>query len=107
GEQFDPALALYYNRARYLNTTTGRFWTADTYGGDPQAPLSLHKYLYDSANPVNRIDPTGNDDIAELMTAAAISVTLSTLSNVLITGVFLGAAMPPDTRVDALTISAH
>jgi len=41
------------------------------------------------------------------MTAAAISVTLSTLSNVLITGVFLGAAMPPDTRVDALTISAH
>ena len=27
GEQFDPDLNLYYNRARYLNTTTGRFWS--------------------------------------------------------------------------------
>ena len=25
GEQYDPALGLYYNRARYLNTITGRF----------------------------------------------------------------------------------
>jgi len=27
GEQFDPDLGLYYNRARYLSTNTGRFWT--------------------------------------------------------------------------------
>jgi|SRR5579872_572165 len=27
GEQFDPDLNLYYNRARYLNVSTGRFWS--------------------------------------------------------------------------------
>src|SRR5260370_44741 len=31
GEQFDPDLGLYYNRARYLNTTTGRFWPRDSF----------------------------------------------------------------------------
>jgi len=29
GEQFDPDLGLYYNRARYLNVTTARFWAMD------------------------------------------------------------------------------
>ena len=28
GEQFDPDLNLYYNRARYLNVSTGRFWSS-------------------------------------------------------------------------------
>jgi RHS repeat-associated protein len=31
GEQFDPDLGLYYNRARYLNTSTGRFWSMDSF----------------------------------------------------------------------------
>jgi RHS repeat-associated protein len=34
GEQFDPDLGLYYNRARYLNTSTGRFWDMDSYEGE-------------------------------------------------------------------------
>jgi len=62
GEQFDPDLSLYYNRARYLNTSTGRFWTMDAFEGDLNAPASLHKYSYTSADPVNRIDPLGNED---------------------------------------------
>ena len=33
GEQFDPDLNLYYNRARYLNVSTGRFWSMDTVRG--------------------------------------------------------------------------
>src|SRR5437868_4163073 len=41
GEQFDPDLHLYYNRARYLNTSTGRFWSMDSYEGDQQSPASL------------------------------------------------------------------
>ncbi len=62
GEQFDPDLNLYYNRARYLNVSTGRFWNMDTYEGDAFAPISLHKYLYASSDPVNRIDPEGQED---------------------------------------------
>jgi len=59
GQQFDPELGLYYNRARYLNTDTGRFWTSDTYTGNNEDPLSLHKYLYANADPVDGIDPSG------------------------------------------------
>src|SRR5438876_3967644 len=45
GEQFDPELNLYYNRARYLNVSTGRFWSMDTFEGTSSDPTSLHKYL--------------------------------------------------------------
>jgi RHS repeat-associated protein len=60
GEQYDPQLKLYYNRARYLNPDTGRFWTMDTFVGDNEDPLSLHKYLYCQGNPVNGSDPLGH-----------------------------------------------
>ena len=59
GEQFDSSLGLCYLRARYLNAGTGRFWTRDTHPGNNQEPLSLHRYLYVSADPVNRVDPSG------------------------------------------------
>jgi RHS repeat-associated protein len=75
GEQFDPDLNLYYNRARYLSVSTGRFWTMDTFEGRSEDPLSLHKYLYTGANPVNRIDPKGKDFI-DSIGAVALSVTL-------------------------------
>lgn len=39
GEQYDPALGLYYNRARYLNTNTGRFWSMDTNEGMRSPPF--------------------------------------------------------------------
>ena len=53
GEQFDPDLALYYNRARYLNTSTGRFWSMDPKRELPRRPNTLHRYRYVSADPVN------------------------------------------------------
>jgi RHS repeat-associated protein len=73
GEQFDPDLNLYFNRARYLNTSTGRFWNMDSFEGDQFAPVSLHKYLYASADPVDRIDPNGHEDIASLSVSEGIS----------------------------------
>src|SRR5207244_2978163 len=57
GEQWDPDLGLYYLRARYYHPYSGRFWTADTFLGDEVDPLSLHKYVYCAADPVNRVDP--------------------------------------------------
>ena len=59
GEQFDPHLGFYYLRARYLNTGTGRFWTRDSWEGNQSDPISLHKYLYCHADPVNGTDPSG------------------------------------------------
>jgi RHS repeat-associated protein len=56
GEQFDSNLNLYYNRARFFNTSTGRFINMDSADGEGTDPLSLHKYLYTAADPVNGID---------------------------------------------------
>ena len=72
GEQYDPALNLYFNRARYLNTTTGRFWSMDSYEGDDRDPASLHKYLYTKDDPVDGVDPSGNDDISNTINAMAV-----------------------------------
>jgi RHS repeat-associated protein len=77
GEQFDPDLHLYYNRARYLNTSTGRFWSMDMHEGDDEDPTSLHKFGYAGADPVDALDRSGNDfDIGSVIGAAGIGVTL-------------------------------
>lgn len=49
----------------------------DAYEGEQEDPLSLHKYLYCSANPVNGIDPSGHDDLVELMTTITEELTLA------------------------------
>jgi RHS repeat-associated protein len=59
GEQIDPDLGMYFLRARYLNQEKGRFWNQDTYEGNNEEPLSLHKYLYTHDDPVNNVDPSG------------------------------------------------
>jgi RHS repeat-associated protein len=80
GEQFDPDLGLYYNRARYLNAGTGRFWTMDSYEGDLNEPLSLHKYLYANSNPANLIDPSGYFSLSELAGTINLYTNLIVLS---------------------------
>ena len=62
GQQYDSDLGMYLNRARYLNAGTGRFWTMDSFEGDDEDPLSLHKYLYCQGNPIMGIDPSGQAD---------------------------------------------
>jgi RHS repeat-associated protein len=59
GERYDPALGLYDGRARYFNTTTGRFWSMDTDEGNDEDPRSLHKYLYVGDSPIDYADPSG------------------------------------------------
>jgi RHS repeat-associated protein len=82
GEQYDPELGMQYLRARYMNQETGRFWTQDTYEGVGSDPVSLHKYLYASADPVNNIDPTGNFSIGDMSAAMGIHGTLSGMSTI-------------------------
>jgi RHS repeat-associated protein len=91
GEQFDPDLNLYYNRVRYLNSNTGRFWSMDTFEGDDESPLSLHKYLYASADPVDRQDPSGHESLAEISVGVAITSVLSGAAAKAYTGTWRGA----------------
>ena len=60
-----------YNRARYMDPGTGRFWSRDTYAGNNEDSLSLHKYLYAQCDPVDHIDPSGHD-IGDLLAIADI-----------------------------------
>ena len=65
-------------RAPYLNPTIGRFWTMDTYEGNQSDPLSLHKYLYCHANPINGTDPSGHEfNLTGMQIATAISITIN------------------------------
>ncbi len=58
-ERFDADLGLYHLRARYYNMDRGRFMSVDPFPGYIEEPVSLHKYLYVNADPVNFIDPLG------------------------------------------------
>ena len=47
GEQFDSTTGLYYLRARYMDTSTGRFISMDSCSGSIDGPVLLHKQFYD------------------------------------------------------------
>jgi hypothetical protein len=49
------------------NPLTGRFETMDPAEGNILNPATLHKYVYAASNPVNRIDPTGQADLLEVV----------------------------------------
>ena len=77
GEQFDGDLGQYYLRQRYYEQGIGRFTRRDTYEGRIGEPLTLHKYLYANADPVNGIDPSGFVTLAEISAARSIRNTLA------------------------------
>ena len=77
GEQFDENLDQYYLRQRYYNPSIGRFTRRDTYEGDNFEPITLHKYLYANANPINGIDPSGLFTLTEINAATEIANTLN------------------------------
>jgi RHS repeat-associated protein len=80
GEQFDPVLGDYYNRARYYDPEIGRFTQRDTWEGNNAFPISLHKYIYANENPILWTDPTGMTSLGDISAANAIFDNLVTLS---------------------------
>jgi RHS repeat-associated protein len=81
GQQYDRDLGLYFNRARYFSSGTGRFWTLDNSEGTRGDPLTLHKYLYCQNNAVTGIDPGGNEgDFISTLGAGILSAGLSAMS---------------------------
>jgi len=65
GEQFDPNVGFYYLRARYYDQGSGRFITTDPEQGSIFDPVSLHRYLYANANPIDNRDPSGRLTLIE------------------------------------------
>lgn len=80
GEQFDSDLGLYYLRARYMNQSSGRFWTMDQFEGLRYDPASIHKYLYVAADPVNKLDPSGLETLVTTLGSLNIYTTIQALA---------------------------
>jgi RHS repeat-associated protein len=82
GEQIDPNTGNYYLRARYYNPGSGRFLSMDSFNGNAQEPITLHKYLYGNADPVNMVDPSGYFSLGSFSVGNSVSGILSTMSRV-------------------------
>ncbi len=67
GEQYEPEANLIYLRNRYYDPNTGRFVSKDIIEGAIQKPQTSNPYPYCTNNPVNSIDPSGNDAIEGLL----------------------------------------
>jgi RHS repeat-associated protein len=80
GEQWDADLGMYFLRARYLNTHTGRFHSQDIYEGGSYDPISLHKFTYASNNPVMYRDPSGNITLTETSLVQSINTALDKIT---------------------------
>jgi len=83
GEYYDNNMSNYYLRARWYDTTTGRFNRTDPWSGNRRDPQSLHKYLYCHANPINSVDPTGK---FSSLTGITISIAILSITAGLISG---------------------
>jgi RHS repeat-associated protein len=64
-EELDLDLGAINVRARQYAPGTGRFLTIDPVMGDWSRPLTLNRYLYANADPVNGIDPLGTTTLFE------------------------------------------
>lgn len=71
-QRFDPVLKMYDLRQREYDPANMRFTQHDPWTGSIDDPMSLHRYLYCNANPINSIDPTGCESIPSLMTSFSI-----------------------------------
>ena len=61
GYVYDRETGLYYLQSRYYNPEIGRFINADAYISTGQGILGNNMFAYCGNNPVNRIDPTGEN----------------------------------------------
>jgi RHS repeat-associated protein len=76
GEQRDASTGLDYLRARYYDSSLGRFVSADPFAGFMSDPMSLHNYQYAHANPTRYTDPSGYFSLGELAVVTTILGTI-------------------------------
>ncbi|MBN1766614.1 MAG: RHS repeat-associated core domain-containing protein [Sedimentisphaerales bacterium] len=73
GQYYDEGIGQYYLRARQYDPWIARFTGIDPVQGNHQEPLTLHAYLYCLNNPINRVDPSGNQAAEPIEPAAGLA----------------------------------
>jgi RHS repeat-associated protein len=94
GEPYDPNVGFQYLRARYYDSRTGRLATADVFPPNFFDPETLHRYVYVTNDPIDRIDPSGQyDTLAGLNAAVSVNQMLSFIQPTLIQGIIIFAGV--------------
>ena len=79
GEYADSQTGLLHLRARDYDPQIGRFISMDEHPGANRIPLTLNKYLYGNADPVNTVDPSGNFGLGGMM-SAGMNISISSIA---------------------------
>jgi RHS repeat-associated protein/uncharacterized repeat protein (TIGR01451 family) len=82
GQQYDHDLGLYFKRARYYSQDRGRFMTMDPVAGRLDEPMTLHRYMFGHADPVNQIDPCGTTALIDYGNTLVIATAVAAGSTV-------------------------
>jgi RHS repeat-associated protein len=82
GESRDSQTGLQYLRARYYESSTGRFLSVDPFDGILKSSVSRHRYLYGNANPITYSDPSGNFSMTEVVETTAFASVLAVLGTI-------------------------
>jgi RHS repeat-associated protein len=98
GQAEDAASGTYYSLARYYDQQTGRFSSTDPLAGNLYDPASLNRYVYTENDPVDRTDPSGEQELSEVLTALTI---ISVLTNLGFAGYHLYKAATAATPQEA------
>jgi len=72
GEPFEGTTKLAYHRARWMDARVGRFEGTDPFRGIPEAPPTLHRYLYAANEPTDLTDATGLISPTSLLVGTAV-----------------------------------
>jgi YD repeat-containing protein len=88
---YDPASGWTYQLARWRNG----FWFTqmDPTSGDNQDPISLHKYLYANADPINGLDPSGHDELSDDAFALADDYVIEELAGLQTVENYIGSSV--------------
>ena len=73
GREYDKESGLYYYRARYYDSSIGRFLQGDPHSGSLSNPTTFNnKYIYANNNSVNLVDPNGKLAFLAIVAIAAV-----------------------------------
>ena len=72
GEHLVDSVGFYQNRARWLDTRTGRFVSVDPAEGSENAPVTFYPYVYSNQSPASYRDPSGNETLVEMTIVVGI-----------------------------------